>query len=400
MKYAEPENDVREKGEEKPKGNYNLKSTEPDQLDLYVLVKEFLSRWRVLSIITIIVTAIGIIVAFSIPDKYESNAILLPESGGTGSSVASGLLRQFGGLINAGGKSGGSLSAVLYPDIVQSTPFYLDLMQDSVVYQDTKITIYQYFTEKYERPTIDYIIDYTIKLPATLFRIFKSFGSSSSTQNLSTDSNNTSTEDRVTKPSLEILALTPQQASVINKIKSRIKVGIEPNGTLKVEVEMPSALLSAAVAKSTVKYLTDYITEYRTDKAQQNLEFIRNQHADAEKKYRDTQNRLARFRDRNLNIISETNRIELRSLELENNLAFNLYESLSQQLEQAKIKVQEDTPAFKVLEPVQIPLSNSGPNREFIIIGSVILGGIFGSGIVLLFMAYGKFQERMKEESA
>ena len=37
--------------------------------------------------------------------------------------------------------------------------------------------------------------------------------------------------------------------------------------------------------------------------------------------------------------------------------------NLSKQLEQAKIKVAEEAPVFKTLEPARIPLKKSGPKR-------------------------------------
>ena len=40
----------------------------------------------------------------------------------------------------------------------------------------------------------------------------------------------------------------------------------------------------------------------------------------------------------------------------------------------AKIKVQEETPVFKTLEPAQVPLKKSGPKRTMIMAGFAIVG--------------------------
>lgn len=66
-------------------------------------------------------------------------------------------------------------------------------------------------------------------------------------------------------------------------------------------------------------------------------------------------------------------------------LAFTIYNTLAQQVEQAKLKVQEQTPVVSVLQPVQVPVEDetSGLN---IIIGVTLLG--FLSTITFLIIHY------------
>ena len=54
-------------------------------------------------------------------------------------------------------------------------------------------------------------------------------------------------------------------------------------------------------------------------------------------------------------------------------MAFNVYTALNQQLEQAKAKVQECTPAFTTLKCASVPVKPSGPKRVMFVLGMLIL---------------------------
>ncbi|MDZ7808047.1 MAG: hypothetical protein U5K71_13160 [Gracilimonas sp.] len=61
---------------------------------------------------------------------------------------------------------------------------------------------------------------------------------------------------------------------------------------------------------------------------------------------------LADFRDSNQGALTNRARTQEQQLQSEYDLAFNLYNGLTQEYEQAKLRVQEETPVFKVLQPV------------------------------------------------
>jgi uncharacterized protein involved in exopolysaccharide biosynthesis len=61
-------------------------------------------------------------------------------------------------------------------------------------------------------------------------------------------------------------------------------------------------------------------------------------------------------------------------LEEESLAAFDVYASLTSQLEQAKISVKEDTPVFMVLEPVTVPIEPVGTSKMSIIFIFVLMG--------------------------
>ena len=69
-------------------------------------------------------------------------------------------------------------------------------------------------------------------------------------------------------------------------------------------------------------------------------------------------------------------------LQGEYSIALNVYNELAKQLEQAKIKVKEETPVFSVLEPAVVPNEKAKPKKAMIIAIWLFLGGIVGVGVV------------------
>ena len=379
-----------------------------DEIDLADLARQLWARRRVVWITTAVVFLIGLLVALVSPEEYEASVVLMPQSSDASGGIGSGLLRQFGGLASLGlggasGGSGGTLSPDLYPEITQSTPFFLDIMDEELYFGslDTTVSFNQYFGE-IERPgLLDYLKNYTIGLPRLLINLpirFVNLFRDSPTAPVLVQSSRVDSTASDSVVQRAPLRLTGQQRGVMSKLKGRISTTIEENNTVKIAAKMPDPLVAAEATEMATDYLTNYILEYRTEKAQQDLQFIQAQHDDKKARYNAIQRRLARFRDRNMNIISETALIEQEQLEAENQLALGLYESLAQQLEQAKIKVQEETPVFKVLEPIQVPLSPSSPNRELILILSLFVGVFLGLGIVFILILYSNLKQTFSSQ--
>jgi uncharacterized protein involved in exopolysaccharide biosynthesis len=71
-------------------------------------------------------------------------------------------------------------------------------------------------------------------------------------------------------------------------------------------------------------------------------------------------------------------------LQYEVDLAFNIYSNLTSQVTETNIKLQKETPIFKVLAPAQVPLLKAKPLRSLITLGSMFLG-LFISLIYVFF---------------
>ena len=95
------------------------------------------------------------------------------------------------------------------------------------------------------------------------------------------------------------------------------------------------------------------------------------------------QNKLALFKDSNLNIIDSRFENRLSGMEAEFGIVNAVYQELSKQLEQSKLQVSKDTPVFSVIKPVTIPNIRSAPKRSLIVLIYTFLGFVLGCGFVL-----------------
>ena len=141
-----------------------------------------------------------------------------------------------------------------------------------------------------------------------------------------------------------------------------------------VSVEMPDPLAAAQVTNKVVALLTKKVTTYKSDKAKNNLEFIKSSFSDAKIEFEATQEKLASATDRNRNVSSATAQIDLQRLQNEYSLAFEVYKGLASQVEQGKIKLKEETPVFTVLEPVRVPVDKSKPKKMQMLSISTFIG--------------------------
>jgi uncharacterized protein involved in exopolysaccharide biosynthesis len=57
---------------------------------------------------------------------------------------------------------------------------------------------------------------------------------------------------------------------------------------------------------------------------------------------------------------------------------------MAQVLTQAKLKVQDQTPVFTVIEPAKVPLIKSKPKGMIIAMGLMFVGAFVGVGVVFL----------------
>jgi uncharacterized protein involved in exopolysaccharide biosynthesis len=299
---------------------------------------------------------VGILYAFSKSNEYSSQVTVMPEVQGKGGS-GMGSLGSLAGLagINLDNLSGAAdaIRPDLYPNVIQSVPFALDLMQQPVYSKEFKQiqTVDAYLTKH---------IDGTFgsKLSGLL-----RFGSDKKEEIL--DPTNSS----------GALQVTQQQDDRIKEIQDRVTTLYDKkSGIITLSATMPDPVVAASVAKCSLNYLTNYAIAYRTEKARQQVEFLTRQVMASKRRYQAAEVTLSSYRDRNRSLFLNTAKIEEQRIQAEFLLSQDLYNNLSKQLEMAKIKVQEETPVFKTLEPAQVPLKKSGPKRVMIMAGFLVAG--------------------------
>ena len=353
-------------------------SSENDvEVDLTKLIKIVWENRSTIIKFVLVGMIIGLFVAFLSQKEYEAYSTLMPEYNTESQGGAANLLQQYGGLIGLGSNSYNSNSNAirvdLYPKIVESLSFQSDLIYEEFYFSeyDTSVTIFDFFVEVKD-PNIVYIAKkYTVRLPFTILGWVLSLGSKEITEQPAQLSKNVESRSN-------IISLTQLESDIIANTRDRINVQLDQeSGIISVSVLMPDPIAASQIAEFTIKELTRYLTEYRTEKVLTDLKFIEEQLLKAEERFQKTQIALADFRDSNQGSLTAKARTEEQRLNSEYDIAFNLKNSLTQRYEESKLKVQEETPIFKTLQPIQVPLEESYPRRSLIMIIYIMLGGFF-----------------------
>lgn len=292
-----------------------------------------------------VVFVLAAIYTLSKPNYYSCQVMLAPEIANSGSSRGSlaSLASTFG--MNLGAAATVSNDAIrpdLYPDLMNSVAFLTSLFDIPVhrIDEDSVKTYYDYLLN-------DQKSTWWSKGIQALFTLI--FGKGDDT-NVHRDVNT--------------FKLTKKQTLVASMIGKRVLCDVDKKTlVITIQVTDQDPLIAATIADSVQYKLRKFITEYRTSKARIDLDHYVALEQLAKQKYEAALNAYATFSDHNQKVFLERVRSEQTKLENEFQLQQRNYMQVAQQRQLAEAKLQEDTPAFTVLQPATVPLKKSGPAR-------------------------------------
>jgi LPS O-antigen subunit length determinant protein (WzzB/FepE family) len=355
-------------------------SDEEDSIDLIALAKTLWNGRKTILIALLAGAILGVVVALSTPNEYTATSIMVPQTGGKSSSGLSSLASLAG--VDLGMAESAELSPIIYPKIVNSIPFKLELMQTKVNFSeyDQPITLYEYYTAKRKPSVLGTLKKYTIGLPGVILGTLRKKPAELA-----------SSKDFGNQP----IKLTKDQYKVKKALDKCISLDVEKKeGYLTLNVVMPEALAAAQVAQKAQDLLQREITKFKVDKSQANLDFIQERYNIAKAEAEGYQVNIAVNTDRYKNLTSSVPQVSNTRLQTKYGIANTVYQELAKQLEQAKIQVKKDTPVFTIVEPVTIPSEKSKPSRAKIVVVWLFMGGLIGCGLV-----FGKqWQKDLKEK--
>lgn len=314
---------------------------------------------------------VALVVGFSIPKEYTARVTVAPETANNGKSMSGGLsaLAGMAGIDLGSMQNNDALSPELYPDIVKSIPFSVEIFDVKVTDMEGKLntTVYEYLDEYQKKPWWGHVIGAPFKALGWIVKKIKG----------EEENNN---DDKNVNP----FRLTNKQSAIINELSERIIVEVDKKtSVIMISVTMQDPLIAATLTNEVMNKLQDYITEYRTNKARKDLEYTQKLYEESMQNYHKLQQEYAQYVDRNHNVSLRSAQTYQDRLKNEMELAFNVYNQTAQQLQVAKAKVQEDTPVYTVVEAATVPLSASKPMKMMILIGFVFLAGMGSCGWVL-----------------
>ena len=347
-------------------------SQEEQEIDLIELVHKIWDSRKTVIKTVVIFMVFGLLIALFSSTEYTASTIVVPQTEDGSVSMKGGLsgLASMAG-INLGSASGGTtLSPTLYPQIVSSIPFQLELMNTKLTYEeiDHPISLMEFYKKDDGKFSFTgTILKYTIGLPGV---ILKTIRGEEKNQIDSTNNDNP-------------IHLNEDQKDIQKILENIISIEVnDKEGYITISCKQPEALPAAQLTRHCKDLLQKYVTDFRIQKAQINLDFIQKRYNELKKEYETVQTELATFRDRNQNVSTALAQTELERINNKYQLAYNVYSAMSEQLEQARIQVKKDTPVFTVIEPASVPTERSKPHRSMILFIWAFLGVILGCGIV------------------
>ena len=248
-----------------------------------------------------------------------------------------------------------------YPRIINSTPFKLKLL-DSYIYDEkinSDIKVSEYLTKYYieeKQLSINRIFTFPIEFISSIFF-------SKKIDNIENNQLN------------KIIKLSENQHLLFEELNRLISINtLDRDNIISVSVRLDQKIGSSILLENAVNILENIVVDFKIKKIQDNLRYLEDLNKEKKVEFKEFQARLAEYKDKNKEINTERGSVELNNLQNEYNLAFRIYSDISAQLETQKIKLKENTPIFKVLEPIVLPNKKSEPKRLIIILLFTIVG--------------------------
>ena len=357
-----------------------------DEIDLIALAKTFWSGRRTIIKSILICGILGFLNAITSPKEFKATMIMVP-SGGSGGSNLGGLAVLAG--INLNANAGGDLSPNIYPQILSSLPYQLELMKTPLNFSGLSepVTLIDYYTE-IQKPNL--LRKYTIGLPGVILGLPGAILAAIKGE----EKKNIETLEKK-KP----FELTGKQQSGRSILSGLISLTVNAKvGTITLTAKMPEALAAAQLGQRAQELLQQHITEFKIKKTKENLDFIQERYNETKAEFEKAQVNLAIVTDRNKNFTSVLPRIEIDRIQTRYTITFNVFQDLAKQIEQAKIQVKQDTPVFTIIEPISVPTTRSNNNQLKILLIWLFLGGVLGTGIVFGREFIGSIKKRWNEE--
>ena len=326
------------------------------KIDIFELVKRVYTKRKRRYIIFIpLVFVLASAYILCLPRYYKTQVKLIPEVSSAGGMSLPGNLASLAGMagIKVGGSSEDAINPDIYPDIFNSTTFLVDLSTIKVTPEKKpEQTYYDYLAKGQDAPWWGAVIQ-------QMMNLFK-------------------TSDSTNLDKIDPFYLTKDQETVLISIKESLNCTIDKKtGMITLTTQAQDARVSALLADSIMAKLQAYIIEYRTKKVKGDLAYMQQVYDEARLAYLKAQSKYASFSDSNQDLILSRYKMKQDELQQEMDLSYTVYSQMSQQLQLAKARLQERTPAFTVIQTAVVPLKPAGPKRMAFVAAMVFLTFLF-----------------------
>lgn len=329
------------------------------EFDILGIIGKSLKEWKLLLFWLTLSGILGVVIALNRPKYFTAQVVLAPEmsSGGLGLSESLGSMASTFG-IDIGGKS--SMDAIypeLYPTVLSSNDFILDLLKVKVRLRETgeHKTYLQHLQEDYKEPFYDVPINWIKKKLAPA-------------------------DPYAGKKTIDAFRLTRRQERMVEGVRNSIsclidqKTSVISIGMTDIDAEVAAILVDTIQVR-----LQNYITDYRTKKARQDYDYYKNLADSCFAAYKKARNRYAEYSDSHQGATLEAFTTVGEELENKMQMCYNTYQGMDQQAQTAKAKIQERIPAYTIIQASTVPNKPSSMPKIY-----TLFFFLFGGGMIQL----------------
>ena len=355
----------------------NQPSNDEPEIDIMELISKLWKRRSMIIKWCIVGAIIGLVAGFSIPKTYTAGVTLVPEVQQRTSSGVSSIASMMGVNLN---NSVDAIDAEMYPDVVHSTGFIVNLFDLPVTFErkDSVITapLVEYMKEYQRAPWWSAVIKFPFKVLGWCIDLV--------------------TPDEEEEESAGDGTLNPQnlpkkERGVVKYFAENIMVNVDKKSLkTQMSLEMQDPLVVATVMEAVTENLKNYMTDYRTSKSRQDVQNLEVICAQRKADYYKAQQDYAKYIDANKNVILQSANAERERLQQEMNLAYQVYSQVATNLEGARIQAEQAKPVFVIVEDVKVPIQRSAPSKAKLLVIFTFLAGCCAAGWVLFGDEYWK----------
>jgi hypothetical protein len=358
---------------------------------------------------------LGVVFAITRDDEYEATNVVLSYSSsqnGAGTNQAASRLAGLAGITLPGAQQQGGrvISELMIPNLLTTYPVAQKLGSQPLRFysEGVVMTGLEYFSAPPEKTIFDHIKNWTIEVPGRIINWVVTILSSEPQRILPPESIQVDSNDSADRPS------TPNSSTqevkndhvfvdmktnfALGNLTSRVLVSIDMN-IISITATMPDAYAAADLARHATDILMQEVVDFEIRKTEEELAFLLDLYAESEAKYNNALDVLTQIQDRLRGITSTTASIELTRAQGNAEIARQQFQQITLRVEEARIKLKEDTPMFAVLNPIQIPQRPVQGSPVGLVVVFLFLGLILGVGWVTVRGMYDAMTAEVAEKA-
>lgn len=329
-----------------------------DVIDMGKILKRLIPKKRYFIKVWVITFLLSCFWVLPKPRYYDATAVLAPEMAGEAQAGSlSSLASSFG--VNLGAGANDAIYPLLYPDLLSSNDFIVQLMDIPVKSLDGEINcdLYTYLENKQK------VAFYMKPFLAMKKWMSSKLGSKDKTGKQKGNGRN-----------IDAFMLSERQAALVAKLKNDITCSVDKKTeVITITVRAQDPLIAASLTDSVRARLQKFIIDYRTSKARVDVQYYENITAEAKSAYEKIRRTYGSYADANLDVSLPSFQAKQEDIENDMQLKFNTYSAMNTQLQAAKAKLQERTPAFTVLQSPTVPVKPAGPKRMIFVFVMLVM---------------------------